>query len=172
MTLMKALYEKFFTSGSAAESQGKLIDFDADYCGELSNKRFPIVTDNAHEYSLVISLLEDTGVRWQGGQALKEYNPFSISHNISDLRDTNFEGDFKKLILMIHGDGKMTYVVEFVDSFISEFSHSDFFDEEYSACTVAEFKKIYQEDIGPSFLLSPKKHVNLTNPSFLVRKDE
>lgn len=168
---MKALYEKFFISGSAAESQGKLINYNIDYCDELWNKRFPIVINNVDEYFLVMSLLENTGLRWQAGQELKEYNPFSISHIIYDLQDTNLEGDFKKLILLISGEGKMTHDVGFVDSFISEFSHSDFFIEGYSVCTVDEFKRIYQEDIGPSTLLSLRKHVNLTNPSFLIRKN-
>lgn len=168
---MKALYENFFKSGSAAESQGKLVDFNGDYCGELWNKLFPIVINDVHEYFLVMSLLEPTGVRWQGGQGLQEYNPFSMSHIVQDLQTTDSEGDFKKFILLIHGESKMTHDVEFVDSFISEFSQSDFFVEEYSVCTVAEFERIYREDIGPS-LFSARKHVKLTNPSFLIRKDK
>ena len=169
---MKSLYDNFFTSGSAAERQGKLVDFNADYCGELWNKRFPIVINDVHEFFLVMSLLENTGVRWQGGQELKEYNPFSLSHIVHDLQITQSEGDSKKFILMFHREGKMTHGVEFVDSFNSEFSQSDFFVEDYSVCTVAEFKRIYQEDIGPCSLLWDKKYVNLTNPSFLIRKDE
>lgn len=169
---MKALYEKFFTPGSAAERQGKLVDFNEHYSGELWNKRFPIVINDVHEYFLVMSLLEPTGVRWQAGQALQEYKPFSMSRILQDLQTTDYEGNYKKFILLIHGEGKMTHDVEFVDSFISEFSLSDFFVEEYSVCTVDEFKRIYQEDIGHSSLLLTRKHVNLTNPSFLIRKDK
>ena len=169
---MKALYENFFKSGSAAERQGKLVDYNEHYSSELWNKRFPIVINDVHEFFLVMSLLEPTGIRWQAGQGLQEYNPFSMSHIVHDLQTTDSEGDFKKFILLIHGEGKMTHDVEFVDSFISEFSQSDFFVEEYSVCTVAEFKRIYQEDIGHSSLLLTRKHVNLTDPSFLIRKDK
>lgn len=168
---MKALYDKFFTSGSAAESQGKLINFNAAYYGVVWT-RFPILINDVHEFFLVMSLLENTGVRWQGGQALQEYNPFSITHINYDLQTPNSEGDCKKLILLIDDTGKMTHDVEFVDSFKSEFSPSNFFVDDYSVCTVAEFKRIYEEDIGPSSLFSSRKHVNLTNPSFLIRKDK
>ena len=169
---MEALYNNFFKSGSTAESQGKLVDFKADYCGELWNKRFPIVINDVHEFFLVMSLLENTGVRWRGGQALQEYDPFSIPHVFENLQTTDYEGNSKKFILLIHGEGIMTYDVEFVDSFKSEFSQSDFFAEDYSVCTVAEFKRIYGQDIAPSLLLFPRKHINLTNPSFLIRKCE
>lgn len=168
---MKALYNKFFTSGSAAESQGKLINFNAAHYVEVWS-RFPILINDVHEFFLVMSLLENTGVRWQAGQGLQEYNPFSMSHIVHDLQDTNYEGDYKKLILLIDSTGKMTHDVEFADSFKSEFSESNFFVEDYSICTVAEFKRIYQEDIGHSSLLLTRKHVNLTNPSFLIRKDK
>ena len=169
---MEALYKNFFKLNSAAKRQGKLIIFNEDYYDEEWNKRFPILINDIHELFLVMSLLESTGVRWQNGQALQEHNPFSISYVIYGLQNTNSEGDYKKLILMIDGEGKMTHDVEFVDSFNSEFSQSDFFVEDYSVCTVAEFKRIYQEDIGPCSLLWDKKYVNLTNPSFLIRKDE
>lgn len=168
---MEALYNNFFKIGSAAEKQGKLINFNAAYYDEVW-VRFPILINDVHEFFLVMSLLENTGVRWQGGQALQEYNPFSISHIVYDLQDTNYEGDCKKLILLINGEGKMTHDVEFPDSFKSEFSDSSFSVDDYSVCTVDEFKRIYQEDIGPSYLLSPRKHVNLRNPSFLIRKDK
>lgn len=168
---MKALYNKFFTSGSAAESQGKLINFNAD-CYDVVWTRFPILINDVHEYFLVMSLLESTGVRWQGGQALQEYNPLSITHIRYVLQTPHSEGDCKKLILIFDGQGKMTHDVDFVDSFKSEFSQSNFFVDDYSVCTVAEFKRIYQEDIGPSSLFSPRKHVNLKNPSFLIRKDK
>ena len=168
---MKALYNNFFTSGSAAERQGKLINFNADSY-DVVWARFPIVINDVHEFFLVMSLLENTGVRWQAGQGLQEYNPFSMSHIVYDSQTTNSEGDYKKLILLIDGTGKMTHDVEFADSFKSEFSPSNFFVEDYSVCTVAEFKRIYQEDIGPSSLLTARKHVNLRNPSFLIRKDK
>lgn len=172
MTSMKALYKNLFKSGSAAERQGKLINFNAAYSDVVWNKRFPILINDVHEFFLVMSLLEPTGLRWQGGQELQEYNPFSMSHVIYDLQNTNSEGDCKKLILLINGEGKMTHDVQFPDSFKSEFSESNYFVEDYSICTVAEFKRIYQEDIGPSSLLLTRKHVKLTNPSFLIRKDK
>ena len=149
---MEALYNNFFKLGSAAESQGKLINFNAAY-SDVVWTRFPILINDVREFFLMMSLLENTGVRWQGGQELQEYNPFSISHIMYDLQNTNSEGDYKKLILMIDGTGKMTHDVEFVDSFKSEFSPSSFFVDDYSVCTVAEFKRIYQEDIGPSSLM-------------------
>ena len=169
---METLYKNFFKLDSAAKRQGKIVYSKNGSFDDSLNKRFPIILDNERDYYFILSLLESLGIEWREGQTLSEYNPFFEPYTIKRLKATDFYGNYKKMILTIDNCGTLIHNEDFIYKLELQFNQSNLLPKCHSICTVAEFKRIYQEDIGPSLLIFPRKHVNLTNPSLSIRKDK
>lgn len=170
---MEALYKNFFKLDSAAKRQDKIVYYENNVSFDDSlNKRFPIIIDNERDYHFILSLLEPLGIEWRSGQRLSEYNPFLQPYTIEHLKATDFHGNYKKMILTINNSGILIHDEDFIYELEPEFNQPNLLPKGYSFCTVAEFKRIYIEDIGPTSLISARKHPKLTNPSFLIRKDD